>query len=238
MSTSICKCVVLGARYHLQWISTGLCPFSPPLHSVYRWLQKEPREHLLNFADDSALLSLLQRTQDGHGAALDDLIDWCDDTYLDLHVGKLVSWCFEPSQRPNVGKTKEIIFDLRRPRHAHVAVHEEIVEIINSYTTFEDTFHWDLTIEPSQRKGVSDSTCCGSSILFSFFFELMQLCLTVTSWHYCRQFHVSESIIWTTAAYSLNFNPAQTDWPLSSRKMNDLSYHTNKKIIDQHTKQL
>ena len=35
----------------------------------------QENSHLVKFADDSALLSLLQGTQDGHGAALDDFTE-------------------------------------------------------------------------------------------------------------------------------------------------------------------
>ena len=42
--------------------------------------------YLIKFADDSALRSLIQGTQNGHGAALDDFTDWCDESYLDLNV--------------------------------------------------------------------------------------------------------------------------------------------------------
>ena len=52
-------------------------------------------------------------------AALDDFIDWYNDSYLHL----------------NVGKTKEMIVDFRRQGHAHVAkqIHGDPVETVNSY---------------------------------------------------------------------------------------------------------
>ena len=58
----------------------------------------QENSYLVKFADDSALLFLLQGMQDGHGAALEDFTKWCDESYLD----------------PNVSKTKEIIADFRR----------------------------------------------------------------------------------------------------------------------------
>ena len=69
-------------------------------------------------------------------------MDWCDDSYLDL----------------NVGKTREMI-DFRGQGYAHVAVqiHDEPVEIINSYkylgTIFKDTLKWDLNTEAITKKG-------------------------------------------------------------------------------------
>ena len=67
-------------------------------------------------ADDSALFSLLLRTQDSHGAALDEFTKWCDELYLDL----------------NVNITKEMIVDFRRLGHTHreIQIHEEKVEIV------------------------------------------------------------------------------------------------------------
>ena len=67
--------------------------------------------------------------QDGHGAALDDFTEWCDEPYLDL----------------NVSKTKEMIVDFRRQGHTlgGIQIHGEAVEIAHSYkylgTIFEDT---------------------------------------------------------------------------------------------------
>ena len=84
------------------------CVISPLLYILYTDDRRSNHEntYLVQFADDSALLSLLQGTQNGHGAALDDFIDWCDDSYLDL----------------NVGKTKELIVEFRRLGYAHVAI--------------------------------------------------------------------------------------------------------------------
>ena len=61
----------------------------------------QENSYLVKFADDSALLFPLQGTQDGHGAALDDFTEWCDESYLDL----------------NVNKTKEMMAAFRRPGH-------------------------------------------------------------------------------------------------------------------------
>ena len=79
----------------------------------------------------------------GHGAALDDFMDWYDDSYLDL----------------NVGKTTEMIMEFRRQGYAHVAIqiHGEPVEIVTSYkylsTIFEDILKWDLNTKAITKKG-------------------------------------------------------------------------------------
>ena len=38
----------------------------------------QENSYLVKSADDGALLFLLQGTQDGHGAALEDFTEWCD----------------------------------------------------------------------------------------------------------------------------------------------------------------
>ena len=42
--------------------------------------------YLAKFADDSALRSLIQGRQTGHGTALDDFTEWCDESCLGLNV--------------------------------------------------------------------------------------------------------------------------------------------------------
>ena len=80
MSTSVCEHVVLSASCHLYWIPPGVV-LSSLLYIVYTddCRSNQENSYLVKFADDSALLSLLLWTQDGHGAALSDFTEWCDD---------------------------------------------------------------------------------------------------------------------------------------------------------------
>ena len=83
---------------------------SPLLYILYSDDCRSNQENssLVRFADDSALLSLLLGTQDGHGASLDDFISWCDKSYLDL----------------NVNKSKEVIADFTHTHsHTHAHIH-------------------------------------------------------------------------------------------------------------------
>ena len=83
---------------------------------------------LVKFADDSALLSLLQGSEQYHGPALTEFVDWCDNSYLDL----------------NVTKTKEMIVDFRRQEHSpeNTIIYNNKVEIVSKYkylgTIFDD----------------------------------------------------------------------------------------------------
>ena len=112
---------------------------------------------MVTFADDNAVLSLLLGTQDGHGAALDDLTEWCDD--FTEWCDDLTEWCDESYLELNVNQTKEMIVDIRRRRHTDraVEIHDEKVEIVHSYkylgTIFEDSLKWDLNTEVITKKG-------------------------------------------------------------------------------------
>ena len=76
MSTSVCE-HVLSASCHLYWIPPGVCVLSPLLYIMYTddCRSNQENSYLVRFADDSALLSLLRGTQDGHSAALDDFTE-------------------------------------------------------------------------------------------------------------------------------------------------------------------
>ena len=104
---------------------------------------KELNRFLVKFADDGALLSLLQGSEQYHGPALTEFVDWCDNSYLDL----------------NVTKTKEMIVDFRRQEHSpgKTITHNNEVEIVSKYkylgTIFDDKLKWDDNTEETVKKG-------------------------------------------------------------------------------------
>lgn len=71
----------------------------------------------MKFADDTALLSLLQCSELDHGCALHAFVKWCDDNLLDLYVLK----------------SKELIIDFRQNKHKPKAsiTHGVDVQIIS-----------------------------------------------------------------------------------------------------------
>ena len=92
----------------------------------------------MKFADDSALLSLLQGSEQYHAPALTEFVDWCDNSYLDL----------------NVTKTKEVIVDLSAGK---TIIHNNEVEIVSKYkylgTIFDNKLKWDDNTEEIVKKG-------------------------------------------------------------------------------------
>ena len=73
----------------------------------------------MKFADDSALFSLLFGSQQDHGPALRDFVEWCDNSYLKF----------------NVCKTKELVIDFRKHSQGPEknTIHDQEVEIVTKY---------------------------------------------------------------------------------------------------------
>ena len=121
------------------------CVLSPLLYILYTddCRSNHLNRFLVKFANDSALLSLLQGSEQCHGPALTELVDWYDNSYLDH----------------NVTKTKEIIVDFRRQEHSprKIIIHNNEVEILSKYkylgTIFDDKLKWDDNTEEIVKKG-------------------------------------------------------------------------------------
>ena len=121
------------------------CVLSPLLYILYTddCRSNHLNRFLVKFADDSALLSLLQGFEQYHGPALIEFVDWYDNSYLDL----------------NVTKTKEMIVDFRRQEHSpgKTIIHNNEVEIVSKYkylgTIFDDNLKWDDNTEEILKKG-------------------------------------------------------------------------------------
>ena len=80
---SFCQWLSFRAVTDMYWVSSGVCPLSTSLHSIYRWLHLN--RFLVKFADNSALLSLLQGSEQYRGPNLTEFVDWCNNSYLDLN---------------------------------------------------------------------------------------------------------------------------------------------------------
>ena len=96
------------------------------------------------FSDDTALLSLLYNDETGHGPVLNDVVEWCDQSYLCL----------------NETKTKDMCIDFRRdpPPQTDTVIHVNMVEVVDEYkylgTTIDNKLRWDrhCTVTKCQQR--------------------------------------------------------------------------------------
>ncbi len=75
--------------------------------------------HILKFADDAVILSLLNRDESSHGAVVDDFMNWCQDSFLLI----------------NVSKTKDMSIDFRHSQPSPVSsvINGQDIELVQSY---------------------------------------------------------------------------------------------------------
>ena len=139
---------VNGCFSELSLTCTGSpqgCVLSPLLYILYidDCRSNHLNRFLVKFANDSALLLLLQGSEQYHGPALTEFVDRCDNSYLDL----------------NVIKSKEMIVDFRRQEHSpgKTIFHNNEVEIVSKYkylgTIFDDKLKCDDNTEEIVKKG-------------------------------------------------------------------------------------
>ena len=97
------------------------CVPSPLLYILYTddCRSQHTNRHILKFADDSAIVSLLNGKESEHGPVLNDFIAWCDSAHLHL----------------NVSKMKDMVIDYRRksPPTQVTAINGQPVEVVGSY---------------------------------------------------------------------------------------------------------
>ncbi|KAG7499465.1 hypothetical protein JOB18_039315 [Solea senegalensis] len=120
------------------------CVLSPLLFMLYTNDCKSTFEsrHIIKFADDSVIVSLLQDHEAGHGPVLDHFVRWCDDSYLQL----------------NVSKTKDMKIDFRKnpPVTAQTFVKGTAVDTVNHYkylgTILDDKLSFESNSDAICRK--------------------------------------------------------------------------------------
>lgn len=89
--------------------------------------------HIIKYADDSVIISLLQDHEEGYGPVLDNFISWCKDSYLHL----------------NVSMTKDMCIDFRRnpPTTAPTLINGIVVDVVSQYkylgTILDDKLNFD-----------------------------------------------------------------------------------------------
>ncbi len=99
--------------------------------------------HILKFADDTVIVSLLHNAETSHGPVLQDFISWCDQSFLVL----------------NTSKTKDMFIDFRAetPNHNPTVMKGEPVERVESYkylgTFIDSKLSFNINSEAVCKKG-------------------------------------------------------------------------------------
>ena len=119
----------------------GTC-ISPALFTIYTDDCRSENEYvkIVKFADDTAILGLLNETDASFRLFLDE-------------IERFVSWCARHSLQLNVSKTKDMIFDFRRKETDHEAIEigGECVERVRNYkylgVTVNEKMDWSVHAE-------------------------------------------------------------------------------------------
>ena len=143
------QCVRIGTtKSAVVLTNTGApqgCVTSPALFTIYTADCRCPSDRAIQikFSDDTSLTGLISTDDSSYRAAVDHLVGWCDQNYLQL----------------NVGKTKELIVDYRRdpPAHQPLVVKGEAVEIVSQYkylgTILDDKLDWSEQATAMLKRG-------------------------------------------------------------------------------------
>jgi hypothetical protein len=144
-----------GVRSGTLEISTGSpqgCCLSPTLFTLYTndFNASSDNNKLVKFADDSALLGLVQND---------------DDSEYKKDVAHIVEWCEENSLDLNVDKTKEMLCDFRKNKVSPepVVINEKQVERVQDYKYLGTIISANLTWSSHVEKVVSK---CHSRLYF------------------------------------------------------------------------
>lgn len=118
---------------------------SPLLYILYTdsCRSSYPGRYIIKFADDTAVISLLERDETEHGPVLHEFVDWCEASQLHL----------------NTSKTKELVFDFRHgaPSPTPTLIKGEEIEMVTEYKylglIIDCKLSWDQCADAVFKKG-------------------------------------------------------------------------------------
>lgn len=120
------------------------CVLSPLLYILYtnNCCSSYPGRHLIKFADDTALVSLLREDEQDHGPVLEEFLVWCEKSNLLL----------------NTSKTKEMSIDFRKDKPTNpTVIGGQTIQSVTEYkylgVVLDNKIRWEQHTEAIQKKG-------------------------------------------------------------------------------------
>ena len=139
----------------------------------------QPQCHLVKYADDTVLLSLLSGSSQHHGPGLQEFVEWCNNSCLELNVNKTKGMVVTFSNRQRELATASI-----------TSIHGRPVELVEEYKYLGTIFDGVQIIRKChQRQYILrklNSFVVSKHIMLTFYYSFIESISTfsITCWFY------------------------------------------------------